>query len=131
MDSFGRALEIITRYNLGGTSVVDESGRLSGILTDGDIRRILLQFASQGGSVGAAMDVPILGLMTRQPMCIRSDTLAYDALQMMENHQPRPVLILPVVDSETRPVGMLHIHTLVQAGFNTSLPYEQDAAGAD
>src|SRR5690606_229139 len=125
MDSFGRALEVITRYTLGGTCVVDDSGELSGIITDGDVRRIMLQFATQGGSVAAAMDVPVMGLMTRRPLYIASDTLAYDALQLMENHQPRPVFILPVVESQMRPVGMLHLHALVQAGFKTSLPYEQ------
>jgi hypothetical protein len=38
----------------------------------------------------------------------------------MENHSPRPVFILPVLDSDSHPVGMLHLHTLVQAGFRTA-----------
>ena len=43
--------------------------------------------------------------------------LAYDALQLMENHKPRPIMVLPVLDGEDRPLGMINIHTLLQAGF--------------
>ena len=117
---FSKALEVITSYALGGTSVVNEDGSLAGILTDGDVRRVFSSPASELSSVAEVMQTPVADLMTSSPSFIRSDQLAYDALQMMENHKPRPIMILPVLDSLNRPVGMLNIHTLVQAGFKSN-----------
>lgn len=111
--SFEEALERVTTSTLGGTSVVDEHGKLVGILTDGDVRRCM-QGAT--GSVGDLLARPIGELMTREPTAIDSETLALDALRLMEGHKPRPIYLLPVVDAEGRPVGMIHLHTLVQAG---------------
>lgn len=115
--TFSDALAMITKFTLGGTCIVGEAGKLCGIITDGDVRRVMTQFANQGGTVADVMSTPVSSLMTAKPAYCSSHTLAYDALQMMENHQPRPVFILPVVDSLDRPVGMLHLHALVQAGF--------------
>ncbi len=112
--SFGEALEQVTRNTLGGTSVVDEAGRLVGILTDGDIRRTM-QAAS--GSVTDLLARPVRDIMTRAPVSIGVGALAVDALRTMEEHEPTPILLLPVVDDDGRAVGMVHIHTLVQAGF--------------
>ena len=67
-------------------------------------------------SVGDLLGRAIGELMTRDPTTIDADTLALDALRTMEEHQPRPIYLLPVVDTEGRPVGMVHLHTLVQAG---------------
>lgn len=111
--SFQEALEKVTSSTLGGTSVVNGEGVLVGILTDGDVRRCI-QGAS--GSVGDLLGRPIGELMTRAPTTVGSETLALDALRTMEGHQPRPIYLLPVVDAEGRPVGMVHLHTLVQAG---------------
>ncbi|MEZ5339780.1 MAG: KpsF/GutQ family sugar-phosphate isomerase [bacterium] len=115
--SFSSALEVITSYALGGTSITDESGKLAGILTDGDVRRVFSRAGHGSGTVADVLATPVSELMTREPSSIRSDDLAYDALKKMENHQPRPIMVLPVLDSLDRPVGMLNIHTLVQAGF--------------
>jgi arabinose-5-phosphate isomerase len=119
--SFAEALSVITRFKLGGTSVVDTDGALVGIVTDGDVRRINERFASEGGSVAAMMATPVRGLMIREPSSVHVDTLASQALSEMENHKPRPIFILPVYeldDAQRRiPVGMLHLHALVQAGF--------------
>ena len=111
--SFQQALEQVTRSTLGGVSVVGEDGRLVGILTDGDVRRCIQEAT---GNVGDLLARPIGELMTRAPTTIDSETLALDALHTMEGHQPRPIMLLPVVDAEGRPVGMVHLHTLVQAG---------------
>ena len=120
---FSQALKIITAYTLGGTSIVDNDGRLVGIITDGDIRRIIERLALQDGSVASIMESEVAILMTKNPQYVLSDTLAYDALKQMENHRPRPIFVLPVVDELIRPVGMLHLHALVQAGFKSeSLP---------
>lgn len=119
--TFGDTLEVITRFKLGGACLVDGEGKLAGIITDGDIRRIFRQFALKGLTVAEAGTVPAGELMTGDPTYIRSDELAYNALSMMETHQPSPIFLLPVVDTLMRPVGMLHLHALVQAGFKTNM----------
>jgi arabinose-5-phosphate isomerase len=111
--SFAETLEVVTRNTQGGVSVVDEHGTLVGILTDGDVRRTM-QVAS--GSVGDLLARPVRELMTRGPASVAAGALAIDALRMMENHKPRPIYLLPVVDDDGRAVGLIHIHTLVQAG---------------
>lgn len=111
--TFGEALEVLTRGTRGGVSVVDAAGRLVGLLTDGDVRRTI-QVAR--GDVGALLARPVGELMTRNPTHVAPDALALDALQRMEGHRPSPVYVLPVVDADGRAVGLLHMHTLVQAG---------------
>lgn len=119
--SFGEALEVMTSHMLGGTSIVDNTGELVGIITDGDVRRIIRRFISKGGTVAEAIATPVRQLMTAEPSYVDSEALAYDALKEMENHRPRPIFLLPVVDSLHRPVGMLHLHALVQAGFKSDM----------
>jgi len=119
--TFGEALEIITRHMLGGTSIVDDGGKLVGIITDGDVRRIIRKMIVQDGTVRDAISTRIDQLMTATPSFVTSDALAYDALRLMETHEPRPIFLLPVVDTLHRPVGLLHLHSLVQAGFKTSV----------
>jgi arabinose-5-phosphate isomerase len=111
--TFGEALEAVTRHTWGGVSVVDGARRLVGILTDGDIRRTIQVFR---GSVADLLASPVAERMTRNPATVRADALAIDALRLMEEHRPRPLNLLAVVDEEGRAVGVLHIHTLVQAG---------------
>jgi arabinose-5-phosphate isomerase len=117
--TFAEALEIITRYMLGGVSIVNEDGKLAGIITDGDVRRAIRKFTADGLSVQEALQTPAGQVMTRNPSQIQSDTLAYEALKRMENHKPRPIFLLPVVNDLSEPVGMLHLHALVQAGFKS------------
>ena len=117
--TFQEALEHVTSNTLGGVSVVDEDRRLVGILTDGDVRRTMQRAT---GTVADLLGRPIGELMTRAPTSIRADTLALEALHAMEQHQPSPIYLLPVVDADGRPVGMVHLHTLVQAGLATDRP---------
>jgi arabinose-5-phosphate isomerase len=111
--SFGEALEAVTRGTQGGVSVVDADGRLVGLLTDGDVRRTI-QVAR--GEVSKLLARPIAELMTRTPVTTRPDTLAIDALRLMERNRPGPINLLAVVDERGAPVGLLHVHVLVQAG---------------
>ncbi|MGE0192234.1 MAG: SIS domain-containing protein [Planctomycetota bacterium] len=111
--TFGATLEVITRSTLGGVNVVDAGGRLVGLVTDGDVRRTI-QVAE--GAVGGLLATPVAGLMTRRPVTVGPDTFALDALRTMEGHRPRPIYLLPVADADGRAVGLLHVHTLVQAG---------------
>lgn len=103
------ALFVITSKGLGATSVVDETGALVGIITDGDIRRSL----EKGYDV---LSRPLTETMTPTPKTITPEKLAAQALQMMEKNRPRPITVLPVVDKGKKPVGMLHLTDLLKAG---------------
>jgi arabinose-5-phosphate isomerase len=100
------ALYEISSKRLGATFVVDDAGRLAGILTDGDLRRVL-QLNDH------PLDLPVARVMTQRPKHIAADLLAADALRFMEDHL---ITILPVLDAGHRPVGALHIHALIRAG---------------
>jgi arabinose-5-phosphate isomerase len=124
--SFIEGLRVVSRYALGATSVVDEHGHLQGILTDGDIRRTIERHAEQGQTVHELMETRLSKLVTSGAFTsIHRDALAVDALTQMEQHQPRPIFVLPVYEyaedgASKLPVGMLHLHALVQAGFKAS-----------
>lgn len=103
------ALFTITAKGLGVTSIIDREGKLLGILTDGDIRRGL----EKGHDF---LDKPVETIMTKNPRTITTDKLAAHALNIMEKNKPRPITVLPVVDSEKRAIGMLHITDLLRQG---------------
>jgi arabinose-5-phosphate isomerase len=92
----------MTSKGLGMTCVVDESGRLTGVVTDGDLRRLMA-----GGSdfLGrSAGDV-----MTRHPVTIRRDTFAAEALHILEQ---RKITSIVVVDGNQQVQGVVHLHDL-------------------
>jgi arabinose-5-phosphate isomerase len=87
---------------LGMTCVVDESGRLAGIFTDGDLRRLM----------GRASNVLALSageVMTRNPITIQRGLLAVEALRLMETHKITSVV---VVDGQRAVEGVVQIHDL-------------------
>jgi arabinose-5-phosphate isomerase len=96
----------ITRKRFGGTCVIARDGKLSGIITDGDLRRLLKDRRSLDGLV--ACDI-----MTREPKTVHLGTLAAQALEIMEEHD---IMQMVIVDAEHRPKGMVHLHDLLKAG---------------
>lgn len=100
------ALFAITKAQAGATNVVDRSGRLVGIVTDGDLRRALMRDES-------VLSRPVREIMTKNPITIGPDRLAAEALKIMRERQ---IDDLPVVDEEGRPVGMLDVQDLLSAG---------------
>ena len=103
------ALFVITDKGLGAVSVVDETGKLLGLLTDGDIRRGLrkgVEFLSR----------PVVEIMTKTPKTITEEKLAAQALHLMESNIPKPVTVLPVVDNDNKVIGLLHMTDLVRQG---------------
>ncbi len=108
---FAEAIYTVTRKGLGCVSVVDDEGRLVGIITDGDIRRLLER--SKENTVQALFQRKVRDIMTKTPKFVQPETLATKALQKMEDHK---ITVLPVVDPAGRPIGMIHIHDLVSAG---------------
>ncbi|MCH4166231.1 MAG: KpsF/GutQ family sugar-phosphate isomerase [Megasphaera sp.] len=103
------ALFMMTEKGLGAVSVVDEEGRLIGLVTDGDVRRGL-----ETGS--NFLQWPVDAMMTKSPRVIDSDKLAAEALHIMEKNQPRPITVLPVVDKDQKAVGMIHLTDLLRQG---------------
>ena len=106
------AILVITSKRLGVTGVTDKHGNLTGVITDGDLRRGLQAY---GDSIlGKRADE----IMTRKPKSIEKEALALQALAKMEENVPRPITSLFVVEKpgDTVPIGILHIHTLLKAG---------------
>lgn len=105
--SVREALFEITSKRLGATFVVDSRGALTGVFTDGDMRR-----AFQRES--APLELALIEVMTRAPRTVKRDELAVDALRKME--EAPKITLLAVMDETDRLVGALHIHDLVRAG---------------
>ncbi len=95
--------------SIGCTGVVNEDGVLTGIVTDGDIKRIITKRER-------ALDVPVVEVMTPNPRTIDPDVLAADALARMELNLPGPLLMYFIVDGGGKPVGLLHLHDILRAG---------------
>ena len=103
------ALFEMTAKGLGAVSVVDEHNKFVGLVTDGIIRRALEKSRS-------FIDEPVEHIMFTQPLIISADKLAAAALSVMEKHKPRPVTVLPVIDDNNFPVGMIHLTDLLRQG---------------
>ena len=97
-------VEMISAKSFGCAIVIDAEGRLAGIVTDGDLRRKL--GAGWGGRL--ARDV-----MTADPRRIAPDALAVEALEMVNRMR---VTALIVADAQERPVGLVHVHDLLNLG---------------
>lgn len=113
--SFDLAMQEMASKNRGAVSVVDGTGVLVGIVTDGDVKRIFQRAATQNKTVAEVYAVRVCDLMTRNPICVVPDTLAAKAVGIMEDG-PRKILVLPVVDEQKKPIGMIQLHDLVSAG---------------
>lgn len=101
-----RAVETIDQGRLGAALIVDEQGRLTGIITDGDLRRALQ-------AQKPIFELTAESVMTADPRFVRPDTPAYDALNMMEQHQ---ITVLPICDADKRVCGILHLHDILGKG---------------
>ena len=108
-DSIKTVLIRITEGQAGAVSVVDEDGRLAGIITDFDIRCVL-------ESEKDIFDLSIADLMNPEPVSVEETTKAVDALSLMSSSRKKRTAVLPVVDEGNRVVGMLHLADLVSAG---------------
>ena len=98
------AVREISRKRLGMTAVLDADGRLAGIFTDGDLRRLL----ERGASV---RDMGVAEVMTRNPLTIGPGALAAEAAQLIESTRRNQLLVV----EDGRLVGALHAHDLTAA----------------
>jgi arabinose-5-phosphate isomerase len=96
----------ISNKRLGGTCVVDDSGILAGIITDGDMRRLWNQPVNMN-------TVTAKEIMNQNPKIINSGALAINAFKILDNNN---IMQIVIVDEQKRPVGMIHLHDLLDAG---------------
>ena len=95
----------MTQKRKGMTTVVDGEGRLLGVITDGDLRRLHMR----GDSIE---DLTAGQVASREPKMIGSEDLAAKALEVMETWQ---ITSLVIVDHARRPVGLIHLHDVLRA----------------
>jgi len=103
--SFTDAVREMSKKRMGMTALTDAAGRVTGIFTDGDLRRAL----ERVGDIKAA---PIADIMTRNPCTIGADKLAVEAVELMESRKMNQIL---VVDRDDRLIGALNMHDLFRA----------------
>ena len=96
----------MTRFPLGAACVVDESGVLTGFVTDGDVRRMLQ----------AVVDLDALTcgeMMTKKPICVEPEASLGRAVKLMEDRKSK-ISVLPVVDENGKCLGLLRLHDIYQ-----------------
>jgi arabinose-5-phosphate isomerase len=103
-DSMDAVIDASTRFKQGCVLIL-ESGQLKGIITDGDLRRALK-------NKERFFSLKAYEIMTKNPCVIRSNELAIEALRLMEN-RPSQISVLPVIDSNGAPIGLIRLHDLV------------------
>jgi arabinose-5-phosphate isomerase len=102
-----RAVIEMSSKRLGHAVVVDKGRKVTGVLTDGDVRRGLERWG------GKLFDLPAEQVMTKNPKSISGDELAAKALSIMESFS---ITALIVPDEEGKPLGMIHLHDILRQG---------------
>jgi arabinose-5-phosphate isomerase len=103
-------VKALSTHALGAVNVVDDKMHLTGIITDGDLRRTIERTdPDQLSSLTAE------NMMTRSPVSASPGMLAYDALRLMEDRSSQ-ISVLPVTDDEGVCVGLLRLHDVVKSG---------------
>ncbi|KJR99477.1 MAG: arabinose 5-phosphate isomerase [Desulfobulbaceae bacterium BRH_c16a] len=100
------AVCVLNEKNMGVVLVVDRNNRVLGIVTDGDVRRAIVN----------SLDISRLSaaeFMTEGPICIDSTQLAADALSIMQTHE---ITALPIIEEDGQLLGLLHLHNLLGKG---------------
>ena len=105
-DTMESALSEINRLEMGTTLIVENDNTLTGIITDGDIRRLVAKEKSPG-------HLMVKEVMTSRPRSLSPESPAYDALNLMEKHQ---ITVLPITDAAGKVLGILHLHDILGKG---------------
>ena len=100
----------ISDGGLGAVNVINDTGLLEGIITDGDLRR-----AIQRLDYSSVSSLKCDEIMTRNPVVAAPELLAYDALRLMED-RPSQISVLPVVNGDRVCVGLIRLHDIVRSG---------------
>jgi arabinose-5-phosphate isomerase len=105
-DATMRQAVVLLAERRGTVAIVDEDGRLLGVVTSGDLTRLMEREEH-------FFPISVSEVMTRTPRTAEPDQLAAAAVGVMER---AGVMALPVVDGEGRLLGMVHLHDLMRAG---------------
>lgn len=105
-DDFVKVIDLISSHKLGMAMIVDADGILTGVLTDGDIRRTIMKYDN-------IQSLIIKDVMTVNPKRISKNDYGASALHLMEKYS---ITALAVVDELNKPIGVIHIHDLLKAG---------------
>lgn len=107
--SWLEVIRVLSEKSLGAVNVIDSDGNLLGIITDGDVRRIV-----QRVKAAELEHLVAETMMTKNPITISAEQLAVEALDVMEN-RPSQISVLPVIDGK-KSVGLIRIHDIVRRG---------------
>lgn len=105
-EQFITTLETVDSHKLGLALIINDNNILTGILTDGDIRRTLLKHKD-------VEHLLVKDVMTKSPKTVEKSSYAAGALHTMEKYS---ITALPILDENSQPIGILHIHDLLKAG---------------
>jgi arabinose-5-phosphate isomerase len=101
-----RECVVLLAEKRGTVGIVDETGVLLGVVTSGDLTRLMEREEN-------FLAVPVGQVMTAAPRTTQPDQLAAGAVGLMERHR---VMALPVLDEHRRMIGIVHLHDLMRAG---------------
>lgn len=105
-EDFVNVIDLITSHKLGMAMIVNDTGCLTGVMTDGDIRRTIMKYDD-------IKSLAIKDVMTVNPKRISKTDYGASALNLMEKYS---ITALAVVDEYNKPIGVIHIHDLLKAG---------------
>lgn len=105
-----QVLKLFSEKRSGCLMVCDDHQNLIGLFTDGDLRRALEKHGSH------VLQTPLIDLVVQKPKTILNSQRAVEALKLMEENQKKPITVLPVIDQQSRVVGLIRMHDILQAG---------------
>jgi len=111
-DPLQTGIDTISAKGLGSVFVVSDSNEVLGVITDGDLRRMIQRTIGGEQSPSTALSDPVNNHMTSNPKSISVDALAAEALRLMQDNE---ITVLPVVKA-AKLVGVIHLHDLIRAG---------------
>ncbi len=97
----------LVESRVGGVNIVDGAGLLAGVITDGDLKRIMLEDGN------GWMEKSVCELMVKNPVSIQLSATAAEAIDLMEKRATQ-ISVLPVLDNEGKPVGILRLHDIIR-----------------
>lgn len=105
---FKEALIEMSNKKLGCVCICDSNNKLNGIITDGDVRRILQKYDNIG-------NITVDEVMTKKPISITKDLFLGEALSVMSNRESQ-ISVLAVLDEEETLLGIIRVHDIVRSG---------------
>ncbi|MDC3132319.1 KpsF/GutQ family sugar-phosphate isomerase [Opitutae bacterium] len=101
----------MTQFSIGAACIIDNDNVLTGIVTDGDIRRLL-------SKKEVVLDWPLSKFMTKNPLSVNPEISLREALRIMED-RPSQISVIPVIDkSSNKLLGLIRVHDIHQTNFS-------------